>query len=273
MPRQASQANPHSHPQPDPHPYPHAEPQAVQIWEFQRLDSQRLTWKRGVNGDKVMKNISILQIKSACQRGNPKTYFLTLVEGRRTRRWPFAFPTSLSYHRWLAFVLAAWRISIWDSGPGPKFMQIHFKFPDATATALSSDLRPPTCNLGPSWWWWWWWCRWWRRCTCAHTYIYTCWPADLAWLSARMKDAGCRTQDAVVVRKCRHLYYYNYYVDVHGFTLWRLLHVCLPVCGRQSVSVSVSVLRSCSSTLSPTWRIHNCKWSSILLSLNVAYGF
>jgi len=217
-----------------------------------------------------MKNISILQIKSACQRGNPKTYFLTLVEGRRTRRWNPS-PTHLPFLPPLAgFCFGSLAYFNLGLGTWPEVYVNSFQVSWRNSNSIIK--RPPTCNLGPSWWWWWW-CLRWRRCTCAHTYIYTCWPADLAWLSARMKDAGCRTQDAVVVRKCRHLYYYNYYVDVHGFTLWRLLHVCLPVCGRQSVSVSVSVLRSCSSTLSPTWRIHNCKWSSILLSLNVAYGF
>lgn len=93
-------------------------------------------------------------------------------------------------------------------------MQIHFKFPDATALSsaglATSDLRPATsghddddADDGDV--------------ALVHTYIYMYVHTYLLTYLLTCCLALC--QDAVVVRKCRHLYYYNYYVDVHGFPL------------------------------------------------------
>jgi len=93
-----------------------------------------------------MKNISILQIKSACQRGNPKTYFLTLVEGRRTRRWSFAFPPPfLTTVGWLLF----WQPGIFQFGTRDLARSL-CKFISSFLTQqqqhyqATSDLRPAT---------------------------------------------------------------------------------------------------------------------------------
>lgn len=105
-------------------------------------------------------------------------------------------------------------------------MQIHFKLLDATALSgghPTCELRTTTCHLatlplrasGLAWWWW-------RCCTCTLTYCVSLLTCCLALC-----------QDVAVVRKCRHLYYYNYYVDVHSFSslsvdVW--MFGCLPAC-------------------------------------------
>lgn len=171
-------------------------------YEFQRLDSQRLTWKGvgegalnwGSVGDKVMKNISILQIKSACQRGNPKTYFLTLVdraqdEGRSTRSGPPLPAAAAVAVRWLLF----WQPGIFQFGTQDDGARSLCKFISSFLTQQhyqAQDWRPPTSDLQPPattmmmpmmemlhl-------CTRTYICMYIHTYLLTCWPA--AWLCAR----------------------------------------------------------------------------------------